>query len=91
MGRATVASREEMDRLPRAGTSKDDGLMANEECPREVEADAELDEARLEKIQRLRAAIADGTYSVSAEALAEKMIEHMSEAGGPALEKDASE
>jgi flagellar biosynthesis anti-sigma factor FlgM len=69
-----------VERLPRAGTSKDDVVMAKEERQLEIEAGTEHDDARSEKIARLRAAIANGTYSVSAEALAEKMIEHIGEA-----------
>jgi flagellar biosynthesis anti-sigma factor FlgM len=66
--------------------------MAREERPLEIEAGAEHDDVRIEKIARLRAAIANGTYSVSAEALAEKMIEDMSEASPSAVasaDKDA--
>jgi flagellar biosynthesis anti-sigma factor FlgM len=66
--------------------------MAREERPLEIEAGAEHDDVRIEKIARLRAAIANGTYSVSAEALAEKMIEHIGEAAPSAVvsaDKDA--
>ncbi len=38
-----------------------------------------IDDARREKIERLKKAVADGTYSVSAEELADKLIEHMLE------------
>ncbi len=38
-----------------------------------------IDDARLEKIANLKKALADGTYNVSAEELARKLIEHMLE------------
>ncbi len=38
-----------------------------------------IDEARREKIEKLKKAVADGTYSVSAEEVARKLIEHMLE------------
>jgi anti-sigma28 factor (negative regulator of flagellin synthesis) len=38
-----------------------------------------MDEARAEKIETLKKAVADGTYSVSAEEVARKLIEHMLE------------
>ncbi len=50
----------------------------------EAETDASSGEVRAEKIERLRAEIASGSYSVPAEALADKMMERM-------LEKDAPE
>lgn len=37
-------------------------------------------DVRMDKVERLRAAIAEGRYSVSSEALADKLIEHMREA-----------
>jgi flagellar biosynthesis anti-sigma factor FlgM len=43
-------------------------------------ADVEpIDEARREKIEKLKQAVADGTYSVSAEKVADKLMEHMLE------------
>jgi flagellar biosynthesis anti-sigma factor FlgM len=41
--------------------------------------DSAVDAERLEKINKLKKAIADGTYNVSAEEVARKLIEHMRE------------
>jgi hypothetical protein len=41
-----------------------------------------IDEERLKKIARLKQAVTDGTYHVSPEALADKLIEHMLEPKG---------
>ena len=38
-----------------------------------------MDEARREKIEILKKAVADGTYTVSAEEVARKLMEHMLE------------
>jgi anti-sigma28 factor (negative regulator of flagellin synthesis) len=38
-----------------------------------------IDDARREKIESLKKAVADGTYAVSAEEVARKLIEHMLE------------
>jgi flagellar biosynthesis anti-sigma factor FlgM len=38
-----------------------------------------IDQARREKIEQLKQAVADGTYNVSAEKLADKLIDHMLE------------
>jgi flagellar biosynthesis anti-sigma factor FlgM len=45
-----------------------------------LDADAQpIDEARREKIEKLKKAVADGTYNVSADEVARKLIEHMLE------------
>jgi anti-sigma28 factor (negative regulator of flagellin synthesis) len=41
-----------------------------------------IDEERLKKIAKLKQAVADGTYHVSAEDLADKLIAHMLEPKG---------
>ncbi len=43
------------------------------------DSESPIDDARREKIERLKKAVADGTYSVSAEEVARKLIEHMLE------------
>jgi flagellar biosynthesis anti-sigma factor FlgM len=56
-----------------------DTAMTNPELWQQTKPDDDLTDVRLEKIERLKAAIANGTYHVSAEDLAEKMIESMLE------------
>ena len=43
--------------------------------------DESLSDVRMEKVEKLRAAIADGSYRVSTEALADKLMDHMRELG----------
>ena len=43
------------------------------------ESESLIDEARREKIEKLKKVVADGTYHVSAEEVADKLIEHMLE------------
>jgi flagellar biosynthesis anti-sigma factor FlgM len=54
-----------------AAQAPEDSVPSQEALP--------IDDARLEKIANLKKALADGTYSVSAEELADKLIEHMLE------------
>jgi flagellar biosynthesis anti-sigma factor FlgM len=44
-----------------------------------ADSESPIDEARREKIEKLKKAVADGTYHVSAEEVADKLIEHMLE------------
>jgi flagellar biosynthesis anti-sigma factor FlgM len=63
----------------------DAAASASAEAPSTTAASQEdlkddpIDEARLEKIAKLKKALGDGTYNVSAEELARKLIEHMLE------------
>ena len=60
---------------------RDPAEPVNQPSAREAQSDSEslIDEARREKIEALKKAVADGTYSVSAEEVARKLIEHMLE------------
>ena len=59
--------------LPSASDQAERALEAN------APADSAVDAARREKINRLKKAVADGTYKVSPEEVARKLIEHMLE------------
>ena len=50
----------------------------NPTAPDKNDLDA-IDEERLQKIAKIKQAIADGTYHVSAQEVARKIIEHMRE------------
>jgi flagellar biosynthesis anti-sigma factor FlgM len=51
------------------------------EAPAKQPSDSEspIDQARRQKIEQLKQAVADGTYNVSAEKVADKLIDHMRE------------
>jgi anti-sigma28 factor (negative regulator of flagellin synthesis) len=90
MGHVTVTLTREMDRLARAMNSKDEEevrcvlLQQSSAAQNALRCD---DDLRREKVERLRAAIASGSYLVSVETLAEKMIERITEVGSLHREK----
>lgn len=49
------------------------------ESPAKQPSESPIDEARRKKIEKLKQAVADGTYNVSAEEVANKLIAHMLE------------
>jgi flagellar biosynthesis anti-sigma factor FlgM len=53
--------------------------MAQESGKQPSDSESPIDDARREKIEKLKKAVADGTYNVSAEEVANKLIEHMLE------------
>ena len=53
--------------------------QAEESGKQPSDSESLIDEARREKIEGLKKVVADGTYSVSAEEVARKLIEHMLE------------
>ena len=57
---------------PRPSLGSEEGL----ELKKLVDSARGLPELRLERIRALREAIANGTYTIDDEAVAEKMIEH---------------
>jgi len=52
---------------------------AEESGKQPSDSESVIDEARREKIEKLKKAVADGTYNVSAEEVALKLIDHMLE------------
>ena len=52
--------------------AKESGLQPSD-------SESPIDDARREKVAKLKKAVADGTYNVSAEEVADKLIEHMLE------------
>jgi flagellar biosynthesis anti-sigma factor FlgM len=72
-----------MDPFDNARTGKqpnEDPAEATEAPAKErSDSDSPIDQARREKIEQLKQAVADGTYNVSAEKVADKLIDHMLE------------
>jgi flagellar biosynthesis anti-sigma factor FlgM len=57
----------------------DNTAMTNLARMKSVNVEEAHCDVRMEKVERLRAKIASGSYAVSSEALADKLIEHMRE------------
>ncbi len=73
-----------MDRLdkprdPVEPANETEAVEVEESGKQPSDSEPPIDEARLEKIEKLKKAVADGTYRVSAEELARKLIEDMLE------------
>ena len=66
-------------RDPAEPANKTETCEAQESGTQPSDGEFPIDDARREKIERLKKAVADGTYSVSAEEVARKLIEHMLE------------
>ena len=69
---------------PRMGKRPNEDPAEPTEAPAKQPSESEspIDQARREKIEQLKQAVADGTYNVSAEEVARKLIEHMLEPKG---------
>jgi flagellar biosynthesis anti-sigma factor FlgM len=73
-----------MDRLdkprdPVEPANKIETVEVQESGKRPSDSEPPIDDARREKIESLKKAVADGTYNVSAEEVARKLIDHMLE------------
>ena len=71
--------------LPAASDNAEDGTNQRTESGGKApddSADSAPDAERLKKINNLKQAVADGTYHVSAEEVARKVLEHMLEPKG---------
>ena len=66
---------------PRKGERPNEDPAEPTEAPAKQPSESEspIDQARREKIEQLKQAVADGTYNVSAEKVADKLIDHMLE------------
>jgi flagellar biosynthesis anti-sigma factor FlgM len=64
---------------PRMGERPSEDPGQPTESPAKQPSESPIDEARREKIEQLKQAVADGTYNVSAEDVADKLIAHMLE------------
>jgi flagellar biosynthesis anti-sigma factor FlgM len=72
--REAVAPDPDASAVPSTTAAPADSVRSQDDLQNEP-----IDEARREKIANLKKAVADGTYNVSAEELADKLIEHMLE------------
>jgi flagellar biosynthesis anti-sigma factor FlgM len=64
---------------PRKGERPSEDPGQPTESSAKQPSESPIDEARRAKIEKLKQAVADGTYKVSAEELADKLIAHMLE------------
>jgi anti-sigma28 factor (negative regulator of flagellin synthesis) len=64
---------------PAEPANKTEAREAQESGRQPSDSESPIDEARREKVEKLKKAVADGTYNVSAEEVANKLIEHMLE------------
>jgi anti-sigma28 factor (negative regulator of flagellin synthesis) len=64
---------------PAEPANKTEIREAQESGNQPIDSESPIDDARREKIEGLKKAVADGTYTVSAEEVARKLIEHMLE------------
>jgi flagellar biosynthesis anti-sigma factor FlgM len=63
----------------KASRVADNTAMTNPARMKSVSAEEAHCDVRMEKVERLRAEIANGSYAVSSEVLADKLMEHMCE------------
>jgi anti-sigma28 factor (negative regulator of flagellin synthesis) len=76
----TSASLDDMFRAAKVSSMRKEGKSATgpiKDCSRSV--DNFTDDVRLEKIDRLRKSLAQNTYHVSSEDLAQKIMDHISD------------
>ena len=62
---------------PRKGKRPSEDPGQPTESPAKLPNESPIDAARRAKIEKLKQAVADGTYNVSAEEVANKLIAHM--------------
>jgi anti-sigma28 factor (negative regulator of flagellin synthesis) len=62
---------------PHAGKRKKSSAKAPKALQPELVPDAGIDPERRQKIEKIKQALADGTYRISDEDVARKLIEHM--------------
>ncbi len=64
---------------PRIVKATNESCEAEESGKRPADSESPIEDARREKIESLKKAVAEGTYSVRAEEVARKLIDHMLE------------
>ena len=63
--------------MGQSGRTKIPGQPTEAAAKQPSDSESPIDQARREKIEQLKKAVADGTYNVSAEKVADKLIKHM--------------